>query len=293
MKYSEGQNIKVTLLKEIGFNDAEKFYLFKTADGDRFLLEKDTYKNYGFESGKEICARIDRINCSGKIFIEPEHPVYKDNQAYLFERVKVISISDHEADMLVNDCFDNIIPVKTSISKKDETKPVLTVSFCRKGIPLLFDPELDQSFSYQERRVYPFIIDRFQTETNGVKEMVLRDSGGILQFLPAQNYAHYNFKKGQTIECEVVRIKPGRILSLEPVHPFLKKGEILILNYISPLSKEEELFHKHKLHKLQNRGGDIFLISDRFVNDTVKKGMHQYKIDAFKKGQVYVEPINY
>jgi hypothetical protein len=289
MQYQEGDIIKLSFLKEISINDADRFYLFQHEAGDRFMLEKTMYSLYSFQSGKTINARIDRINCSGKIFIEPEHPVYKDLQIYKFDVLKIVSKT--EADIIVKDCFSNIIPVKVHPSKKDKKEILLTVAFLRKGIPLLFDPDLDQNFKYEERKIYPFTIDRFQKDTNGDSEIVLVDKEGILQFLPANFYHHYNLKTGQTIKCEVVRINYGRRLSLEPLHPFLKKGEIKELKYVSPLSPDEAKLHKHKLHKLSDSDENLFLLSDRFVTENLKKGMHQYQIDAFKKGQVYVEPV--
>lgn len=291
MQYQEGQNIEISLLREISLNDVDRFYLFQHESGDKFMLDKSMYPEYNFELGKKINARIDRINCSGKIFIEPEHPVYKEMKSYEFPVQNIVSSTQTETDIIVKDCFSNIIPVKVHPSKKDKKEIFLTVAFVRKGIPLLFDPDLDHEFNYKERAIYSFKILRFEKNADGEEQIVLVDEEGILQFLPANFYPHYNLKAGQTIKCEVVRVKPGRRLSLEPLHPFLKKGELKELKYLSPLSPDEAKLHKHKLHKLSDSERNLFLLSDRFVTENLKKGMHQYQIDAFKKGQVYVEPV--
>jgi len=291
MNYREGDIIQITLLKETGLNEAEKFYLFRSNQGDKFLLDKSQYSNYTFELGKTITARIDRINCSGRIFIEPEHPVYKDLQAYDFEILKRVSVSEKEADIIVKDCFGNDVPVKVLPFKTNTERITLGVAFVRKGIPILYDPNLDTEFDYKERKIYDFTILKFQKDSNGDDEIVLSDSEGIQQFIPANFYKHYNLKPGQNITCEVVRIRPGRQLSLEPVHPFYKIGETLNLRYDAKMTKQELQHHRHILHKLNNEKGDVFLISDRFLTEELKKGMHQYEIDAFKKGQVYVKPI--
>lgn len=291
MQYKEGDIIQITLVKEIGLNKAEQFYLFKTLGGDKFLLDKLQYGNYKFEKGKTITARIDRINCSGQIFIEPEHPIYKDSGYYDFAISEIISISE-EADVFVKDCFDNTVPVKIHPNKVSEHKIKLGVAFVRKGVPVLFDPDLEKKFDYKEREIYTFIINEIRTNSEGEEEIILSDAEGILQFLPARYYSHYHLKEGQSIRCEVVRVLPGRRLSLEPVHPTLSKGETVSLSYISPISEAEAKFHRHKLHKLKDKNSQIYLISDRFITNSMKKGMHLYRIDAFKKGQVYVKPVS-
>lgn len=289
MHFQEGDIIQISLIRETGLNEAEQFYLFQTKEGDKFLLDQSMYKHYNFTPGQIIQARIDRINCSGKIFIEPEHPLYKDLHFYDFSVSDIRSISQ-DANIVVEDCFNNSVPVKVHPEKAKQNSLKLGVAFVRKGVPVLFDPDLDKKFSYKEREIYSFKIKNIKPNREGEEEIILCDEEGILQYLPAHFYSHYQFKKDQNIRCEIVRILPGRRLSLEPIHPYLIKGELVHLTYVSLLSEEERKFHRHKLHKLRDENGQIFLLSDRFLNEDLKKGIHQYKIDAFKKGQVYVEP---
>ena len=43
----------------------------------KYLLTQKYYKNYKIEVGQRITCYVNKINCNGKIFLEPEHPIYK------------------------------------------------------------------------------------------------------------------------------------------------------------------------------------------------------------------------
>ncbi|NSW46298.1 MAG: hypothetical protein HPY79_10845 [Bacteroidales bacterium] len=60
----------------------------------KYLLTQKFYKNYNIEIGKKITCYVNKINCNGKIFLEPEHPIYKVGNIDIFiitkleERIK-------------------------------------------------------------------------------------------------------------------------------------------------------------------------------------------------------------
>ena len=53
-------------------------------EGTRYLIPSLPYKDYNLETGKMIRCKVDKINCSGRVFLEPEHPVYAEGNSYGF-----------------------------------------------------------------------------------------------------------------------------------------------------------------------------------------------------------------
>lgn len=53
--------------------------------GRKYLLPNIYYKDYQIKIGKYIICNVNKINCNGKIFLEPRHPVYKIGDVDRFE----------------------------------------------------------------------------------------------------------------------------------------------------------------------------------------------------------------
>ena len=70
--------------KILKLDDNSEYFLLINPLGERNLMSTAYYADYHFTVGQEISARIDKINCQGRLFIEPEHPFFKISQTYLF-----------------------------------------------------------------------------------------------------------------------------------------------------------------------------------------------------------------
>lgn len=82
--YSEKEKYKFTLKKELFFEN-EEYYVLESEFGKNHLIAKKYYGNYNFKIGEKINCYVDKINCAGQIFLEPEHPFYKLNERYRFK----------------------------------------------------------------------------------------------------------------------------------------------------------------------------------------------------------------
>lgn len=83
LKFEEGQEYPFTVTGQIILPDAP-YFIIRDESGGKYLLRADYYTNYDIEDGKTIFCRIDKINCNGKIFMEPRHPVYKPGDKVKF-----------------------------------------------------------------------------------------------------------------------------------------------------------------------------------------------------------------
>lgn len=83
-KFTEGEWHYFRVQKILEIPGEEFYYLLKSSKGNRVLMPLKYYKHYGIEPGNEIKCRIDKINCSAKIFLEPEHPYLTNGNRYDF-----------------------------------------------------------------------------------------------------------------------------------------------------------------------------------------------------------------
>lgn len=95
--------------------EQENYFVLKDIFETKHLLPEKYYKNYNLNIGNIIKGRIDKINCQGKIFIEPEHFFYKINQNYKFQflgrEVKVTKNGTKQTFLTVKDKFDRVCTV--------------------------------------------------------------------------------------------------------------------------------------------------------------------------------------
>ena len=80
------------LHKEIKAPEGTPYLVFIGPYNFRHSVPAEFYTSYNLEFGKTYLCKVDKINCTGHIFIEPPHPYYRENESYLFRYVKKIRI---------------------------------------------------------------------------------------------------------------------------------------------------------------------------------------------------------
>ena len=150
MQYPGYNNSKILLTEGSWFpfrvhnllqlQDNEWYYILEDINGLRHFISAEYYKKYGFKPGDEISCKIDKINCTGRMFLEPRHPHYNEGETYSFKLVKY-PIKDDPQIVIVRDIFENDIEVLLFLNRKialNEVKKVkCIVKSIKKGIPKL------------------------------------------------------------------------------------------------------------------------------------------------------------
>ena len=62
------------VIKRITLPDESRFFVLESPFNTRHLLPAEFYEKYDIMPGKNIRCRVDKINCVGRIFLEPGHP---------------------------------------------------------------------------------------------------------------------------------------------------------------------------------------------------------------------------
>lgn len=287
-----GDVLNVVLKKHVEISESEKYWVAETSAGERFLIDSGQYLKYGFSVGQNIKVTVDKINCSGKIFIEPDHPVYSRGKVYSFPVSSVLSRNGSEVSLVVKDVFDNEIPVLFHVEEKNEIPESieLLVIGLRKALPVLLDPALKDTTPFHENEIYTFMVTD-KAMIRGEKHFQLEDKFGRTHLMPASYYEKYPIETGKPLDCYVVRIGQNAELSLEPVHPVFRPGVELDLTFGGLYSGDEYIGKRHRLYVLHDDNGNEFFMSVRFLEGKkIPQKMH-CRIEKMKKGQALVEPV--
>lgn len=75
-KLEEGKMYRFFVDKILTLPD-DNYFLLIDEWNKKHLLPQKYYTNYSIKIGTHINCHVNKINCNGKIFLEPEHPIYK------------------------------------------------------------------------------------------------------------------------------------------------------------------------------------------------------------------------
>ena len=91
---SEGEWLPFIIHNLVKLQDDEWYYVLQDVNGLKHFLNAQYYENYGFKPGDEILCKIDKINCTGRIYLEPKHPYYTEGEMYDFELINQSDLID-------------------------------------------------------------------------------------------------------------------------------------------------------------------------------------------------------
>lgn len=94
-----GAKYKFEIIDEIDFFSEDKYYVLSDPYKRKHLLKSDLYKKYNFNKGEFINCNVDKINCQGRVYIEPEHPIYKVGKYYNFRFIRKDKIRNKRGDL--------------------------------------------------------------------------------------------------------------------------------------------------------------------------------------------------
>lgn len=135
--FSEGNWFPFRVYNCVQLQDGEYYYVLQDINGLKHFLPAQFYKEYRIKTGEEIQCRIDKINCTGRIILEPKHPYYSEGEVYLFTVVGYKSEGDQDI-VIVQEFSGNCIEVplygKEKLNINTQTKLKCIVKNIKKGI---------------------------------------------------------------------------------------------------------------------------------------------------------------
>ena len=91
-KLNPGESHSFFILKTIVLPDGAEYFVLCDSHGEKHLLPVCYYKDYPIIINQYYNCHVDKINCQGRIFLEPVHPYYKIGRTYIFISVEIVSL---------------------------------------------------------------------------------------------------------------------------------------------------------------------------------------------------------
>jgi len=213
--------------------DGSSSMVLTDSKGVMYLVPISLYESYGFEPGQTIACKVDKINCTGKVFLEPRHPGYTEGEVYTFKRVGVIEGENESGDrvkrLIVEDNAGTSFEFDL-LSDQHETgipdELLCRVRRIRKSkVHLHWIEEDNQADNvYEVGKLYDFSVIKTGHTFKNEAFIVLRGIEGKLHGIKEKHYSSYNLQVGSIIQCEFRGYNENDRLLLEPVHPVYIPG---------------------------------------------------------------------
>ncbi len=141
LKLIEGVNYHFVVLKVVELQDMQKYFVLVDPFGLKHFIPHKPYAFYGFGPDDQIMCCVDRINCTGRVYLEPKHPVYEPGKVYDFQVIKSeIDKNRKKLILHLSDFYGNIISLDMprQAGYDNNIKQVsCLVQRVRKGLPEL------------------------------------------------------------------------------------------------------------------------------------------------------------
>ena len=291
----EGKYYPFKITGSVKLPDGRDCFILSDINQVKHLLYKEYYTKYQFELNQVVRCRIDKINCAGKIYIEPEHPFYKLGETYsfVFDRYVHVKSSNGEYERLAilkngnaEDIWLAADDTDAPLSKGERITGIVERIKNGRVYISLGSPINDYSGMEAGKR-YRFTLSHEANTGNRYASYVLLDDKGKEFRIRKKFYSGYGFNQGDLITCEL--IETDHQVFLEPLHPFYEAGFIYDFQIIGETRVHEYPDQEVEAYLLNNEyGKDIILKKKNVSKGKVKGDMVKCTVTAIKKSQVFL-----
>jgi hypothetical protein len=299
----EGNVYQFRILKIISLGPGDDWFVLEDPQGYKILLPKYFYEGYGLTPGNEINCRVDKVNCNGKVFLEPEHPHYREGKVYSFpvhckdQRKNILDAE--EQYFMVTDALNKHWKVHIHSKSLWDNPPKsikCRIKRIKKGKLYLQYACDDGKLSSELKtgKMYPFsIVDEKKDPESGKSFFIIQDEKGGKHLLNKKYYARYGLHQGIHIHCLIVKQANEGYYILEPAHPCYETGE----KYEFPVDSIEEMLFsdgfKQKVLVLRDCfGAEVRVnLDDRLVRLLGEKRYIQARVRKIRKSRLDLEII--
>jgi hypothetical protein len=293
IKIKEGKTYAFRLTGIIDMPDGTEHFVLTDPNEVKHLLEKKYFQHYHFEIGQLISCRIDKINCNGKIYIEPCHPYYRLGKSYDFPLINIVGGENKisEKTAVFEDVFCNKVELPMNLFHaplKVGEMLRLKVIRIKKGQIYLSEPGFEiENSRLKDGIEYLFTISDFIDYPGNRSYFILTSNEGSKYKLRYKYYEKYELKVGQTIYCRL--IKEGKDLYFEPRHPYYVINGLHDFKIISEEIMPYYPTGVRKVYILQNDyGKNIMVPAEQTSARHIHEGKIICRVKDIRKGRLFL-----
>lgn len=217
------------------FPDGNRYLILEDAQGYRFLQDYTPYASYGLKPDTKITCRVDKINCNGKIFLEPAHPWFEEGEYY---EVPIIYRKNLTACALligVDPGGDRHLIFTTHLTDLPTT--YIQVTSISKGKVLMepADPTHRTPLPINHEMVEALWEEIVSDELAG-KALAILSQGPVPLIAPLRCMPE-GYNPGDKVKCIVRKGKRWA----EPANPAFATGPTINLSYLESFTKPDLL----------------------------------------------------
>lgn len=293
IRLEEGRSYKFSIGKLMKVPGGSCHYVLGGPDGRKYLLPEAYYSGYGLSSKTEIICRVDRINCKGEVFLEPEHPFYCEGVRYTF-RVsgfrKMPESKIRKGNVIIVETVNGeevavTLPPGIEVPEKDSLVELVVTKISKGRLYLASESECNSHQHINSHQELDLFIEGTEYDIDGEEYFIATDRWGISHAIMRRYYEHYGLKTGTTIKGRFVRYRNDGSSIIEPLNPFYKPGEI-----ISLAIEENEMNSFDRTYYI--RGKDKYGFTHELrINRQYEGSRLSCRIVMFTKGKPLLEPI--
>jgi len=136
----EGKYYSFKHIKLVRLEDHKEYMILENPFKIRHTVYYANYSAYNLQVMTDLVCKVEKINCTGRIYSEPQHSVYKSGEKYLSTTYFVIETGKGLIVSLL-DCFNNMISMTVNENYTgfaNERKQILAkIVNIKNGIPEL------------------------------------------------------------------------------------------------------------------------------------------------------------
>ncbi len=256
------------------FPDGNIYMVLEDVNGLRLIQDYKPYVAYGLKPGAKISCKVDKINCNGKIFLEPQHPWFEEGQNYELPIASSIKFQYFTA-LAVRDPGDNPYILFTTTPLTDSSL-LCSIFSIRKG-QVVMEPA-DRKL----RTPLPNMDGVVEAVYEGASDSFLGPDGlvvlslGNMPLMVKKRCLPSDCKVGGKIPC---LIRPGSRMA-EPVNPKMLPGHSLKLIYQTSETRPDLL-----------RGPKTFILAEDKLKNQYEILVAAVKAAHFKTGDTLVATV--
>ncbi|HVN58023.1 MAG TPA: hypothetical protein VMT63_06985 [Bacteroidales bacterium] len=228
--YQEDQEYDFIVGRKITAPDNSEHIILTGPDERKFLIPAANYLSYGLSAGQAKKCRVDRINCRGEIFLEPENPWYHEGQYYFFrvarretrtnfsgKNINAVIVSDRGGN-------ENAVEISGKIPLPGSRVRLLVEKISKGRLFLLRERKIRKGMLMKIGKEYEFTAEGITIALDGRKYFIVSDPCKRKHLLPYDYYESYGIKPGSIFRGRIVKFRLNREVVIEPENPFFKIG---------------------------------------------------------------------